>query len=157
MEERFKTFTVMIANINRCIRKIKTEEMSAYHLKSPHVSCLYYLHKADSPLTAKELCDICEEDKANISRSIKFLEQNAYITCHSKCQKRYQAPLELTEKGRTLGEMIAQKIDNVLNQVSDGLSEEERLGMYHYLSVVQENLQMICSRYETQSEQNDAE
>ena len=157
MEERFKTFTVLIAKINRSIRKIKTEEMSAYQLKSPHVSCLYYLYKADSPLTAKELCDICEEDKANVSRSIKFLEQNEYITCHSKYQKRYQTPLELTEKGRCVGEMIAEKIDNVLDQVSDGLSEEERCRMYHYLSVVQESLQAICNRYENRPEKTDAE
>ena len=71
MQERFQTFTVLITKLNRCIRKIKTEEMAEFDLKSPHVSCLYYLYKADS-LTAKELCDICEEDKANISRSFIY-------------------------------------------------------------------------------------
>ena len=87
MEERFNTFTVLIAGINRCIRKIKTEEMSEYNLKSPHVSCLYYLYKHNS-LTAKELCDICDEDKSNVSRSIKFLEENGYLVCNSKKEKR---------------------------------------------------------------------
>ena len=56
MQDRFETFTVLIDKVKRCIRRIKTEEMSEYNLKSPHVSCLYYLYRhKDEPLTAKEL------------------------------------------------------------------------------------------------------
>lgn len=43
MEERFETFTVLIARINRGIKRIKAEEMAEFGLKGPHVSCLYYL------------------------------------------------------------------------------------------------------------------
>ena len=105
MEERFKTFTILIANISRSIRKIKTAEMAEFDLKSHHVSCLYYLHKANT-LTAKELCDICAEDKANISRSIRDLETAGYLSRSSATRKRYQSPIELTEKGEALTEQI---------------------------------------------------
>ena len=47
MIERFETFTVLITKISRSIRKIKTEEMAKFNLKSPHVSCLYYLFKSE--------------------------------------------------------------------------------------------------------------
>lgn len=147
MEERFKTFTVLITNIGRSIHKIKTEEMTEYKLKSSHVSCLYYLYKEDS-LTAKELCDICEEDKANISRSIKYLEETGYLECHSKHQKRYQSPLALTEKGREVGKLVAEKIDRILDQASAGLCEEHRVILYKSLMLVNENLQKICDRYD---------
>ena len=30
MKDRFQTFTVLIAKMNRCIRKIKTEEMAEF-------------------------------------------------------------------------------------------------------------------------------
>ena len=86
MKERFKTFTVLIMEINRYIHKIKTEEMSEFDLKSPHVSCLYYLYKAGE-LTAKELCDISKEDKASVSRSIEYLETNGFISCNSTTKK----------------------------------------------------------------------
>ena len=66
MEERFQAFTVLVANLNRCIYKIKTEEMAEYNLKSSHVSCIYYIYRYGS-LTPTELCDLCGEDKANIS------------------------------------------------------------------------------------------
>lgn len=146
MQERFQTFTVLITKLNRCIRKIKTEEMAEYNLKSPHVSCLYYLYRSES-LTAKELCDVCEEDKANISRSIEYLENNGYIVCHSKTEKRYKSPLVLTEKGRELGEKIARKIDRLLCCAGEGLSEENRKIMYESLSIVCDNLQKFCNAY----------
>lgn len=148
MQERFQTFTILIARLNRCIRKIKTEEMAELDLKSPHVSCLYYLYKADS-LTSKELCDICEEDKANISRSIEFLEKNGYIVSRSKTEKRYKSPLILTEKGRETGAHIVRKIDAVLESVGEGVPEDQREIMYRSLSVICDNLQKICDAYDT--------
>ena len=135
-----------MAKINRSIRKIKTEEMAEFNLKSPHVSCLYYLYKSEN-LTAKELCDICEEDKANISRSIVYLETNGYITCACKAQKRYKSPLVLTEKGREVAQKVTEKIDNKLLFAGDGLDEASREIMYQSLAIVADNLQKICDGY----------
>ena len=70
MVERFETFTILLNRINRNIRKIKNKEMANYELRSPHISCLYYLYIFDE-LTSKELCEHCEEDKATISRSLE--------------------------------------------------------------------------------------
>ena len=82
MEERFETFTVLINKISRNIKKIKNQEMAEYGLRSTHISCLYYLLSAQS-MTATDLCEKCEEDKATISRSLDYLEKNGYITCDS--------------------------------------------------------------------------
>ena len=146
MKERFKTFTVLISKINKYIRKIKTDEMNTFNLKSNHVSCLYYLYKSQS-LTAKELCDICGEDKASISRSLDFLEKSGYIFCDSNLKKRYRSALTLTSKGIEIGKEIAKKIDNVLNLVSFGLSEEKREILYESLEIVKNNLENICDNY----------
>ena len=73
MQERFETFTVLINRISRDIRKIKNQEMADYHLRSAHVSCLYYVYSLGS-VTSAELCEHCEEDKATIS--IKHLRKN---------------------------------------------------------------------------------
>ena len=147
MEERFQAFTVLIASISRSIRRIKTEEMAEFNLKSPHVSCLYYLYKSDS-LSAKQLCDICEEDKANVSRSIKYLEENGFVHAEPTSGKRYQTPLVLTEKGRATGKRVAEKIDSILMAASKGLSEADRAVMYESLSIINDNLQRICDGYD---------
>ena len=147
MEERFETFTVLIGQISRNIYKLKTMEMAGYDLRSSHVSCLYYLYKMKS-LTAKELCDICAEDKANISRAVKYLEENGYLRCESKRVKRYQSPLILTEKGEEIGERLAFRIDRILSRAGDGVSEEDRRIMYRSLAVIRENLSKLCETYE---------
>ncbi len=146
MQERFQTFTVLIAKISRSIRKIKTEEMDEFDLKSPHVSCLYYLYKLGA-LTAKQLCDICGEDKAAVSRSIEYLEANGYIVCDSSLKKRYRSSLMLTDKGQNIGNTIAEKIDKILDLASVGLSDENRMIMYECLTLISNNLEELCKKY----------
>ncbi len=145
MKERFETFTVLIAKISRNIRKIKNQEMAEYDLRSPHISCLYYLYSAES-LTATELCERCEEDKATISRSLDYLEKNEYIICDARSAKRYKSPLLLTEKGREVGKKIADKIDLVLDEISVGLTEEERIAFYSSLTIISDSLDAIGKR-----------
>ena len=128
MEERFEMFTLLLTSISRSINKIKTEEMAEFNQKSSHLSCIYYLYKNKS-LTAKELCDICEEDKANISRSIKHLEENGYLSCYSKTQKRYQCPLRLTERGIQVGKKISERLEQIMESASMHLREEDREAM----------------------------
>ena len=77
MEERFETFTVLITRISRSIKRIKADEMADFELKGPHVSCLYYLSQRDG-MTAAELCERCDEDKAAISRSLDDLEKRLH-------------------------------------------------------------------------------
>ena len=147
MNDRFETFTVLIAKINRSIHKIKSEEMAEYNLKAPHVSCLYYLFK-NGPLTARELCDICDEDKGAVSRSLDYLEREEYITCDSTSKKRYKAQLFLTPKGEIVGAEVAEKIDNLLDRVGRDMSDEERMNFYRFLELICGDLQKITDKYE---------
>ena len=147
MKERFETFTVLINRISRNIRKIKNQEMAEYHLRSAHVSCLYYLY-TNTGATATDLCERCEEDKATISRALDYLETNGYLTCESKNVKRYKSPLILTDKGNEVGKKIADKISSVLDAISDGLTEEERVAFYRSLSIISESLDAVSKNGE---------
>ena len=142
MQERFETFTVLINRISRNIRKIKIQEMAEYQLRSAHISCLYYLYSGGQ-MTATDLCERCEEDKATISRALDYLETNGYLRCESKSAKRYKSPLILTEKGSEAGRKISEKIDRVLDEISVGLTEEERAAFYRSLSIISESLDAV--------------
>ena len=146
MQDRYKTFTIQIAKLSRFIRRIKTEEMADLGLKSIHVSCLYYLYKAGQ-MTAAQLCDMCEEDKAAVSRSLLFLEDEGYVACGTTTRKRYNCPLLLTAKGRATAEVINDKIASVLACSNDGISESDLEVFYRCLDRVSENLQDICKKY----------
>ena len=153
MEERFETFTLLITSISRSIRRLKTEETAGFNLKSPHVSCLYHLYKNGS-MTAAEICEVCDEDKAAVSRSILYLEQNGFLTRGDKgtgglrAGKHYRASLTLTEQGQEAGARLAERIDRVLDAVADGVSEEERVILYRTLGKIDRNLASLCDRGE---------
>lgn len=144
MDERYDQFTVLMTTINRNIKRIKSEEISKFDLKIHHISCLYYLYKKKS-LTSKELCEICEEDKAAISRALSELETKGFLIYNSK---KYRVPIKLTEKGNEMGKIIALKIDSILEIASDGISEEDRQIMYKCLYKINKNLNQIVNQYE---------
>lgn len=142
MQERFETFTVLINRISRNIRKIKNQKMAEYNLRSVHVSCLYFLYMANG-LTATELCERCEEDKATISRALDYLETNGFLTREAQSAKRYKSPLLLTDKGIEAGKKVTDKIDSVLDEISIDLTEEERAAFYRSLSIISDRLEAV--------------
>lgn len=143
MDNRFETFTVLVSRISRNIRKLKNQEMSDYNLRSAHISCLYYLY-ASRGLTATDLCERCDEDKATISRALEYLEANGYL--EPEAERRYRSPLVLTQKGEETGRIIAEKINGILEQISGGLTEAERLAFYRSLAIISDSLDAIVNK-----------
>ena len=143
MDNRFETFTVLVSRISRNIRKLKNQEMSDYNLRSAHISCLYYLY-ASRGLTATDLCERCDEDKATISRALEYLEANGYL--EPEAERRYRSPLVLTQKGEETGRIIAEKINGILEQISGGLTEAERLAFYRSLAIISDSLDAMVNK-----------
>lgn len=139
MQGRFETFTVLINRISRNIRKIKNQEMAEYKLKSVHVSCIYYIY-THKGATATDLRELCEEDKATVSRALKYLEKNGFLTREAGRLRKYKRPLALTEKGKEAGEKIAGKIGGALQSIGSELTQEEREDFYRSLSIISEGL-----------------
>ena len=145
MKDRFELFTILIHRIGRNIRKIENREVAQYGLRSVHVSCLYYLYLSHG-LTLTELCERCEEDKATVSRAVGYLEKNGYLHSDEKKEKRYKYSLLLTEKGKQVGGEILAKINAVLGEMNDGLTEEEREAFYRSLAVISEGLDRVAKQ-----------
>lgn len=137
MIQRFESFVTGITACYKYIQRIKAMEMTEFDLKGTHVMCLFFLHHHAEPLTAAQLCQLCAEDKAAISRTLAVLQSRGLIQTG---EKRYRAQLRLTEEGRD----IACRVDEVIQQWvasgGDGLGEEERNTFYHALGHVAENL-----------------
>jgi len=134
--QRFEDFVTGITVCHKYIQRIKSAEMTEFGLKGTHVMCLYFLNRSGS-LTAAQLCQLCGEDKAAISRTLAALQKEGYIASEPK---KYRALLHLTESGRC----VAQQVDGLIAQwVSfggDGLTEEERTIFYRVLGHIAENL-----------------
>lgn len=141
--DRFSNFTLLLNGIVRCIHKLKWDEMSRLGLKGAHVTCLYYLYRAEKPLTARELCDECGEDKAAVSRALDFLGREGYV-CGEETMKKYRSPVRLTERGLAVGKTVAEKIDAILSKAREGISAEDTQAMYRALRAIERNLKEIC-------------
>ena len=142
MPTRYNNFKVLITKIARGIHKVEEKEMEQINLKSQHISCLYYL-SLNNKLRVKDIVDMYLEDKGQVSRSLDFLEKNGYIICESNATKRYNAYYVLTEKGKEVGDYITAKIDDIVSNVSDFLTPEERIIMYKCLTRIANNLEKI--------------
>lgn len=145
--ERYRDFTVLITKINRSIKRIKSEEMSEFNLKGPFVTCLYYLYVTGGT-TATEICEMAGEDKATISRSLEYLEENEYITTETSQKKKYNAIITLTQKGEEIGQKISKKIDNILGLAGAKIKDKKRKIMYDCLGTICENLDGVIQNYD---------
>ena len=145
MIERFDAFVSGITSCYKYIQRIKSMEMTEFGLKGTHVMCLYYLRQNPEGLTASQLCGLCAEDKAAISRTVSELRSQGYIT--SLSQKAYRAMLTLTSAGQEIARKFDSLIEGWVATGGDGLSDEERSDFYKVLSTIADNLR---SRIETE-------
>jgi DNA-binding MarR family transcriptional regulator len=146
MIQRFDAFVSGITSCYKYIQRIKSMEMTEFGLKGTHVMCLYYLRQNPAGLTASQLCGLCAEDKAAISRTVSELRSQGYIT--SLSQKAYRAMLTLTSAGQEIARKFDHLIEGWVTTGGDGLSDEERSDFYKVLSTIADNLR---SRIESES------
>lgn len=147
MIQRFQEFLTGITVCYKYIQRIKNAEMTEFGLKGTHVACMFYLDRNPEGLTAAQLCSLCAEDKASISRTVSDLRERGYIEPGK--EKQYRAPLRLTEAGRAVARQMMPLIESWVTSGGDGLTDEQRDIFYESLAVIAENLR---SRLEQQGE-----
>ena len=140
MIQRFDAFVSGITSCYKYIQRIKSLEMTEFGLKGTHVMCLYYLRQNPGGLTASQLCGLCAEDKAAISRTVSELKSRGYITTLS--EKAYRAMLTLTTAGQDIARQFDHLSESWVTAGGDGLSDEERSDFYRALSSIAENLRI---------------
>lgn len=144
MVSRFEQFCTAISSIHRSIVKIERVEMAKYGLKGPHAQCLVAMERYPQGITAARLCEICEKDKAAISRTVAELEQAGMVTRSDPEGKRYRSCLKLTEKGSEVARNVNSLVYLAVSQASSGYDAETRQTFVRVLNLIAGNLQGIC-------------
>ena len=75
MIDRFERFTLSVFAITRYWNKIATEEMRKHGLKGAYALYLVTLADAEEELTAAQLAEMTQRDKADISRAVAVLQE----------------------------------------------------------------------------------
>ena len=140
MIHRYAAFKAAISSIYKSIQKIERQEMEHFGLKGPHVQCLLAVYAHPEGIAAARLCELCDRDKASISRSLTELEHQGLLNR----EPGYRASLHLTERGCTVAEQIRQRADRAVQAVSLAFGDEDRRAFYEDLDEIAARLQNIC-------------
>ena len=143
MLDRFEHFSYSISNIYRHIIKIERDEMEKYGLRASYVQYLITMSRFPEGITASKLCEICEKDKAAISRIVAEMENKGLISRESDRNNMYRARLVLTEEGRKAADYVCKRAEQAVNAAGQGLSEEDRKIFYGVLAIFEANLRRI--------------
>ncbi len=140
---RFEVFTLALSEMTSNWNKIATEELKPYGLKGGYVVYLIALFKAKDGLTAANLSQMCNRDKAEVSRAIKALEEKGFVTRTNTTSTGYRASITLTEKGSEVTHSLRERVKLVVEKGGEGLSNSEREIFYNALEVISKNLKTI--------------
>ncbi|MGN0626989.1 MAG: MarR family winged helix-turn-helix transcriptional regulator [Oscillospiraceae bacterium] len=137
MIKRFEAFVTGITLCYKYIQKIKSAEMTELGLKGTHVMCIFFLSHNPEGLTAAQLCRLCAEDKAAVSRTVAELQREGYV---APGEKKYRAALRLTEKGMEIAKRVDELIEQWVAFGGAGLSDSDREAFYRALELISNNL-----------------
>lgn len=144
MLNRYDQFTTAISSAYKNIQKIKRDVMIRYGLKGPHAQCLLAMNRHEGGVIISQLCEICELDKAAVSRVVSELEEKGMVERGAAGDKLYRAPLRLTASGCEVARHISVVAEQAVELAGMGLSDEDRQVFYRALELIAGNLQRIA-------------
>ena len=141
---RYEVFSSSVSSMYHDIQKIERVEMAGFGLKGPHAQCILTLNRHPGGLTVGQLCELCDKDKAAISRTVSELEAAGMVLRGQRNGVRYRAPLTLTERGAAAARQVSQRARMAVEQAGTGLRDDQRQVFYQVLSLISGNLHTIC-------------
>lgn len=142
MRSRYEQFAGSVLCLYRYIQKIQRVEMAKYGLKGSHAQCLLVMNRYPEGITAAQLSQISDKDKAAISRTLSELAREGLVERKST-SNTYRAPLFLTEKGLDAAMRVDQIARKAVEQAGAGLTESRRADFYATLDLLATNLHRI--------------
>lgn len=140
MLDRFERFSFAIAEINRCWRKLASDELAKYGLKSSHATYLTTMYKFPEGIAVPEFCEITGKDKSDASRMITILEKKGLACKKIVNGSLYRGLWVLTDQGRVAAELVSLRASKAVELAGKDLADKERERFYKDLESIVSNL-----------------
>ncbi len=144
MIHRFERFTSAISAIYRDVQKIERDEMEKQGLRGAFAQYLLAVSRYPDGITAAALCEVCDKDKAAVSRVISELESKGLLRKENDGSSQYRAKVFLTPAGEEAVAFVRQRASVAMETAGQGLSDEDRQIFYAALELLGRNLQQIA-------------
>ena len=143
MLDRFERFSFAVSEISRCWRKLASEELAKYGLKSPHATYLTTMYKYPDGITVPKLCEVSGKDKSDASRMIAILEEKGLAQKKNVGGSLYRGLWVLTEEGKNAAEQVSLRASKAVELAGKDLDEETRNIFYKALESITSNLTIL--------------
>ena len=140
MLDRFERFSFAISEISRCWRRLASEELSKYGLKSPHATYLTTMYKYPGGITVPKLCEVSGKDKSDASRMIAILEGKGLAKKKDVQGSLYRGLWVLTDEGMHAAEQVSIRAGKAVELAGKDLTDETRSIFYQALESIASNL-----------------
>ena len=144
MLDRYELLSSSISSMYHDIQKIERVEMAKFGLKGPHAQCMLAMSRFPEGVTSTQLCEICDKDKAAVSRTLGELEQAGMVVRDERNGSRYRALLTLTPKGVAAARAVSERAHVAVEMAGAGLDDQQRQVFYQVLNLISRNLHTIC-------------
>ena len=143
MLSRFEQFAGSISTIYRYIQKIERDEMEKHGLRGAYAQYLLAIARHPQGITAAELGEACDKDKAAVSRVVSELLSKGLIDRKGVGDNLYRARLTLTPAGEQAARVVSKRAQTAVEAAGKGLKDEDRKVFYAVLELLSTNLQQI--------------
>lgn len=143
MLDRFERFSFAISEITRCWRKLASEELAKYGLKSPHARYLITMYKYSEGIAVPEFCEISGKDKSDASRMFAILEKKGLACKNVVDGSLYRGLWVLTDAGKVAAEKVSSRANRAVELAGKDLNEQEREIFYKVLMSITDNLSVL--------------
>lgn len=157
MLTRYEQFSFTISCIYRQIQKIERDEMVKYGMRGAYAQYLVAMSRYPKGITASQLCEVCDRDKAAISRAVNDMEVHGLVERRGEGDSHYRAALALTKKGRELAAVVLKRAQMAVEVAGQGMSDEERMIFYACLDRIERNLHSISRQGIPENEETEGE
>ena len=140
---RFEVFTLGLSEISASWNKIAADELKPFGLKGTYLIFFIALYKHPEGLTAANLSEKCNRDKAEVSRAVSALEKKGFVLRENTTVNGYRAKIILTPEGYSATTAIRERVKLAVEKGGEGLSEEQRENFYTALETISANLKQI--------------
>ena len=148
MISRYEQFSYVISSMYRGIQRIERAEMVKYGYKGSYAQYLVALTRFPEGLTLLQLCEVCEKDKAAVSRAVADMEENGLLIRVSAAGKNshYRAMIRLSPEGERISGIVCERAQAVVNEIGKDLTDEQRSVFYSAMNLIAGGMEAMVQK-----------
>lgn len=134
--DRYALFRIYVENLSKSLQKYENSKMSSLSMRGIHALCLFQLGKSQDGMTAAELSQACEVDKALISRVLSELLELGHVAHKNPEKTKYRSKLILTESGRACLRQVTRWVTEAIRDLKNEITSDELNAFFKVMAIL---------------------